>query len=180
MSEPSHVHPPDDDTPPRDIAGPLGPVDPGDVVSMVWTEGYHRLEGGERWTARETLLHHHDRVTLWYRLLTLYLRAFDGLAGASEADSAEADPTARALRLRLLALSGGSAKLALDATLAGAYSQAFALIRHMLECSFQVAYARYFPRETRRWYRPHCAALGAFLRGGAQGSARACRGERAS
>jgi hypothetical protein len=143
------------DIQPRDIAGPLGPVDPHDMVMTSWTRGYRQFEGAEREIARRTDGHRHDRLLLWYRLLTLFDAAFARLEHATEDDYQNLDelnPLARELRLRLLAMAGGTSKMDLDGAMAGYYSQCFGLIRHMIESFFQIAFVRHFPEEAVRWF----------------------------
>src|SRR5215213_361898 len=62
--------------------------------------------------------------------------------------------TSWGLRLSLASAAVASAKLTLDATLAGYYSQAFALIRHMLETWQQMAYVRLNEPAARQWFSP--------------------------
>ena len=67
----------------------------------------------------------------WFRMLALLeevLRREHDFAG-------KADPQGIAwlLRLRLAAVAAGTARMVLDAALAGYYAQGFALVRHMLE-----------------------------------------------
>jgi hypothetical protein len=101
-----------------------------------------------------------EAVATWYRYLELFNQAI-----RREHESGETGPTPAwfswHLRIHLVATATGTAKLTLDAGLAGYYSQAFALIRHMLETWRQMVYARLFPSEADRWYtlesgRPPC------------------------
>jgi len=94
-----------------------------------------------------------DAVATWYRLLSLFDRA---LRREHESPSTELDDQHRVweIRLRLVSTSAATAKLALDATLAGYYSQAYALLRHLLETWQQMVYVRVNPSEAKRWWSP--------------------------
>jgi hypothetical protein len=89
---------------------------------------------------------------LWYRALTLYRRATllnwsIGVTDAGEPDDAEL------IQMQLLGLGVSSMKAGLDMLLAGYYSVAFGIIRHMLESFVQFIYVIFKPKEARRWQR---------------------------
>jgi hypothetical protein len=120
---------------------------PEDVV-----EGYYDLEVHERNQTFQTLPKHKDAVELWYRALTLYRRAILGRWEFTEAEANTPELTSAGLQLQLLGLGVSSMKAALDMLLAGYYSVAFGVIRHMLETFVQCIYARFEPDEARLWY----------------------------
>src|SRR5688572_4256965 len=94
--------------------------------------GYEILHNQEAKYTAIALAELPDGIALWYRYLTLFDRT---LRGEHESPFDERDDRHKAwhLRLRLSGVAVATAKLALDAALAGYYSQAYALLRHMLE-----------------------------------------------
>lgn len=113
-------------------------------------EAFHDQEG--RYT-QIALREMPDAAAIWYRYLTLFDHT---LRGELESPSLELDDKHRAwdLRLRLASVACATAKLALDAALAGYYSQAFALLRHMLETWQQMVYVRFNPIAAELWFSP--------------------------
>ncbi len=94
-----------------------------------------------------------DAVAVWYRFLTLY----DSMLRrehASPFDDRDVQHKAWHLRLQLSSTAAATAKLVLDASLAGYYSQAFGLIRHMYETWQQMVYVRFNPAAAHQWYTP--------------------------
>ena len=66
----------------------------------------------------------------------------------------ERDRLAHTRRLQLIGgLAGSTSKLALDATLAGSYTPAFALIQHMLEKWVRASHVAIRPEDAKRSYR---------------------------
>ena len=119
------------------------------------TEEHRRLKALHEQEARYTefaLREMPDAVALWYRYLTLYDKA---LRREHESPSTFDDHhRAWDSRLRLASTAAATSKLALDAALAGYYSQAFALLRHMLETWQQMVYVRINPAAAQQWYSP--------------------------
>lgn len=109
-----------------------------------------------------TLERHGDQTTLWLCQLNLLAYAFaPGRvydSGAPEPGSLEDSDEARitrgayALRFQLLALSGRASKPSLDLTLSGYYTEAWTLIRSMLDGWARCVYVRLRPQEHARWY----------------------------
>ncbi len=121
------------------------------VTHRRWMEPYHALEEGEL-SARLTATRAHPQgFTLWLRQIALFQSAFNRGYDWSQEPNREVRK-AVAFRLELLGLACGNAKLALDAALAGFYSGAMAIERHMLETWRRVAYARLSPEDVWRWY----------------------------
>jgi hypothetical protein len=87
----------------------------------------------------------------WYLCLTLMDDAI-----RREHESPEPGPSAGwyswNFRLQLLATAIATSKSGLDAVLAGYYSQAYALQRHLLETWRLLAFSRTHPAEVHRWY----------------------------
>jgi hypothetical protein len=92
-------------------------------------------------------------ITVWHRYLTLFNRTMRR-EHISPSDNQDDARTAWGLRLSLASAAAASAKLTLDAALAGYYSQAYALIRHMLESWQQGAYVRLNERAAQLWFSP--------------------------
>lgn len=113
--------------------------------------GYAALHEQEARYTAIALENHPEIVAVWYRYLTLMDRALRG-EHESVAAIPSADHDSWELRLRLLGTATASAKLCLDAALAGYYSQAFGLIRHMLETWKIMAYVRLVPQAAINWY----------------------------
>lgn len=119
-------------------------------VSDELLNGYLILESEERRFTAFALQRHPELVTSWYELLTLFAEAIEGVRQRRRPTGPET--LADALRLRFLAASGGTAKLVLDATLAGYYTQAFSLIRHLFETWIRLEYVRHNPEAAGRWF----------------------------
>ena len=92
-------------------------------------------------------------IAVWHRYLTLFNRTMRR-EHISPSDNQDDARTSWGLRLSLASASAASAKLALDATLAGYYSQAYALIRHMLETWQQMTYVRLNEPAASQWFSP--------------------------
>jgi hypothetical protein len=107
---------------------------------------------------------HEDEVSLWLASLSLLATAFEQgrvyhsgtPAPGSEEDSEEATSIrgAFALRLQLLGLMGRAAKPALDLTLSAYYTEAWTLLRTMLDGWARCIYVRLRHQEHVRWYAP--------------------------
>jgi hypothetical protein len=108
------------------------------------------------------LREHEEPISLWLTALNLLAFAFEPgrvyTAGGPEPDSAEDTPEARirrhsyALRLQLIGLSGRASKPALDLTLSAYYTEAWTLLRTMLDGWARCVYVRLRPKEYARWY----------------------------
>lgn len=111
--------------------------------------GYMALEREERQFTAHALTQHRELVLAWYQQLALFHEAIDmhGTRATSDARS-----VADVLQLRLIAASGGTAKLMLDATLAGYYSQALGLVRHLFETWIRLEYVRLNSGAADRWF----------------------------
>lgn len=120
---------------------------PGEI-----TEGYYRLEELERGFSLETMSKNQIAVSLWYQALTLYRRGMLGPWNYPGDKEMEDNLTAWNLQSQLLGLGVGSAKSALDLLLAGYYSNAFAIIRHILESVIQSIYLETFTLESPLWF----------------------------
>jgi len=116
--------------------------------------GYNAIEMHDSELRQVSCERHVHVVTLWLNALALFADAFaPGRVFNSNAD--EDDSVTRkayALRLQLLGLSGRNSKPALDLIVAGYYTEAFALIRGMLEGWARTLYIRLRPHEYHRWY----------------------------
>jgi hypothetical protein len=107
---------------------------------------------------------HEDEVSLWLASLSLLAMAFEQgrvyhsgtPAPGSEEDSEDATSMrgAFALRLQLLGLMGRAAKPALDLTLSAYYTEAWTLLRTMLDGWARCIYVRLRHQEHVRWYGP--------------------------
>lgn len=113
--------------------------------------GYQTLQRQEdRYTAI-ALNEQTEIAAVWYRYLSLYDQA---LRADHETDAAipSAEHTSWEARLRFLSTGVSSVKLSLDASLAGYYSQALAIIRHMFETWRIVVYIRVNPQAAINWF----------------------------
>jgi hypothetical protein len=92
-------------------------------------------------------------IAVWHQYLTLFNKTMrrEHISLSANQDDAH---TSWGLRLSLASAAVASAKLTLDATLAGYYSQAFASIRHMLETWQQMAYVRLNEPAARQLFSP--------------------------
>ncbi len=108
------------------------------------------IRSGEQ-TTRKTLEQHSSFAECWSGLLGLY---YQGVSGEHESPYQEetVEHTAWHLRLKLLAASLDTSKLAFDATLSGYYVQGLMLSRHLLETWLQVRYASLRPDQAHRWF----------------------------
>lgn len=111
--------------------------------------GYVALEQEERRFTVHALTQHRELVLAWYRHLALFHEAIDMYGNRV---TSVPKPIAHVLRLRLIAAAGGTAKLVLDATLAGYYTQALALVRHLFETWIRLEYLRLNPAAADRWF----------------------------
>ena len=132
------------------MADPKRPTTPRPLLpgSPEVEEGYYDLEEHERNQMHVAMLAHEDAVALWYRALTLYRRA------ALLNWSISKDDFAELVQSQLLGLGVSSMKAALDMLMAGYYSLAFAVIRHMLESFVQFVYVIYESKAARQWSKP--------------------------
>jgi DNA-binding CsgD family transcriptional regulator len=108
------------------------------------------------------LREHEEAISLWLVALNLLAFAFEPgrvyTAPGTEPNSAEDTPEARIgraaymLRLQLIGLSGRASKPALDLTLSGYYTEAWTLLRTMLDGWARSVYVRLRPKGHVRWY----------------------------
>jgi len=113
-------------------------------------EAYCSLDEGELQHRTTSVLAHAEGFGLWMGILALYHAAFSQTYDLSREPTREHNASA-VFRLDLLGLAGSNIKPALDAALAGYYSNCMALERHMIETWRRVAYARLHPRDIWRW-----------------------------
>jgi hypothetical protein len=111
-------------------------------------EGYVELERSERWAMHRAIAENQGLVEHWCRLLTLYREA---MSGTREFDGPDAERHSWLVRQLMAAVVCGTSKMALDAALAGRYTQGFALCRHMLETWVQMVYVGFRPDQALRW-----------------------------
>ncbi len=126
------------------------PMLDGTAEFIAGYKAFHNQEGKYTATALREMP---AAVALWYRFLTLY----DSMLRrehASPFDDRDVQHKAWHLRLQLSSTAAATAKLVLDASLAGYYSQVFGLIRHMYETWQQMVYVRFIPAAAQQWYSP--------------------------
>jgi hypothetical protein len=126
------------------------------------TPSYISEEIRDNWLREFTLREHEEPVSLWLCALNLLAFAFEPgnvyTAPGPAPDSTEDNPEARigraayTLRLQLIGLSGRASKPALDLTLSGYYTEAWTLLRTMLDGWARAVYVRIRPKEHVRWY----------------------------
>lgn len=118
------------------------------------TVGYGGEELRETAIRELTLREHSTAVSEWLFALHLFAVAFDPEREYNAADIGD-DRVSRGafeLRLELLALASRAAKPALDLLVAGYYTEAWSLLRTMLELWARSVYVRLKPEEFVRWY----------------------------
>jgi hypothetical protein len=117
--------------------------------------GYRTLHTQEEIFNRKAIETMPDAVRNWYRHLTLYDRV---LRRKYEWPKEEPDDEywSWKARLSLAIVAASTAKLVLDASLAGYYSQAYGMLRHMVETWEQMVYLRLNeePGIGLRWFSP--------------------------
>jgi hypothetical protein len=117
------------------------------AVEAPIASGYVNLHETE---AHQTLLSLEampEAVRVMYRYLTVY----DGMMRREH--DCDGDLACQ-LRLRLAAVAASTMKASLDLALAGYYSPAYALVRHLLETWQALAYLRINPSAARQWFSP--------------------------
>ena len=126
------------------------PMLDGSAELIVGYRAFHEQEG--KYTAI-ALAAMPDAIAIWYRYLTLFDKM---LRREHSTPFEEHDDRHRAwhLRLQLSSAAAGTVKLVLDAALAGYYSPAFGLIRHLYETWQQMVYVRFNPATALQWYSP--------------------------
>ncbi len=112
--------------------------------------GYVRLQNLESKYTYEALKHHIDQISLWYRALALLVEIAEQ-EHSTELTEQDREWLSWSFRLRLVGTAAASAKLALDAALAGYYSQSYAVIRHLLETWRIMIYLRLIPNAAWNW-----------------------------
>lgn len=118
-------------------------------VSHELLDGYLLLESDERQFTALALSEHSDFVALWYRYLNLLKL---GVRGDGKWREAPELSVRDQLAIRFIAIASGTAKLILDAGLAGYYTQAYSLVRHLFETWFRLEYIRMRPDEAIKWF----------------------------
>ena len=122
-------------------------------VSAAMITGYRTLHIQEAKYTRTALEAMPDAVATWYRYLTLYDRTL-----RREHEWPEDEPSdaywSWTVRLNLASGALATAKLTLDAALAGYYSQAYGLLRHMAETWKQMVYLRLNEQAAKQWFSP--------------------------
>jgi hypothetical protein len=122
-------------------------------VSAEVIAGYRTLHIQEAKYTKTALEAMPDAVANWYRYLTLYDQTL-----RREHEWPEDQPSdaywSWSVRLNLASGALGSAKLALDAALAGYYSQVYGLLRHMAETWEQMVYLRFNQQAAKQWFSP--------------------------
>lgn len=111
--------------------------------------GYLLLESDERFFTAVALQRHERFVHVWYTYLNL-LR--EGILAIGDTLEAPDGSIRTQLALRFIAASGGTVKLILDAGLAGYYTQAYGLVRHLFETWLRLEYIRLRPDEAGKWF----------------------------
>ena len=118
-----------------------------------YSRGYTTLHDREATYTQLALERLRQPVESWYQYLTLYDEALRG-EHESPGNHESYDHDSWELRLRLAVIETSTAKLALDAALAGYYAQALGLVRRMLEAWRMMVYARVRPDQAFRWLEP--------------------------
>jgi hypothetical protein len=118
--------------------------------------GYRTLHTQEEIYNRKAIEAMPDAVKNWYGHLTLYDRV---MRREYEWPKTEPDDDywSWKARLNLAIVAESTAKLVLDASLAGYYSQAYGMLRHMVETWEQMVYLRLIeePGTGMRWFTPN-------------------------
>lgn len=118
-----------------------------------YSRGYRTLHDREATYTQIALERLSEPVRSWYQYLTLFDEALRGEHESSGSYESH-DHDSWELRLRLAVIEISTAKLALDAALAGYYAQALGLVRRMLEAWKMMDYARVRPDQAFRWLEP--------------------------
>jgi hypothetical protein len=125
------------------------------VTDRGWMEAYHELELASdrvRQAAREDYM---SAIIMWMRCLRLYREAFTRTYELPSETLPEVS-AAFFLRLEWIGLSGLTSKVALDNLLDGSYTQAYMLIRHMIDSWRRILFIRLSdPDDIWRWYPEH-------------------------
>ena len=117
---------------------------------------YDRIEDRDNGMRLMTSRAHKDLVGLWIIALGLLADAFASGRVYSFTGDPDDEIGVKAFNLRwqLLGLAGRGSKPSLDLLLAGYYTEAFGVIRSMLDGWARVLYVRLRPKEYGRWYEP--------------------------
>lgn len=110
--------------------------------------GYLTLEREERRFSAFAITQHPDLVLAWYRYLTLLEQ------GVKNTNSTPTHnfTTQHQMAVHLICVGAGTAKLILDAGLAGYYAQAITLIRHLFETWLRLIYVQLRPEMASTWF----------------------------
>jgi hypothetical protein len=122
-------------------------------LPATWTGAY---DDAALWVARvrnDTIAKHSQDLFLWLYAMDLIASAF-GPKRVYTCGKTEIGTGSRScgLRVQLLALAGRSSKPALDLALTGYYTEAWSLLRSMLDGWARCAYVRLSNKEYHRWY----------------------------
>jgi hypothetical protein len=127
-----------------------------DELPAEWSRNYQEEEYLENLRREESIRKHPAHVILWLFAWNLFVTAFirdDTIFFSYAPPQSPAQKGAIPLRIQLLMLSARASKPALDLTLSCHYSEAWALLRSMLEGWARAVYVRVQPDEYIRWYR---------------------------
>ena len=111
--------------------------------------GYLILESDERGFTAVALHQHRHLVMLWYRYFNLLREA---ILGTGEPRDIPEWSARGQLAMPFIAVASGTAKLILDAGLAGYYAQAHSMVRHLFETWLRLEYIRMRPTEAEKWF----------------------------
>jgi hypothetical protein len=147
-----------DDAEIRDLLNPCPPF-PREVIRAQrrWMKPYHDLEVIELRRRQDASAKYVEGFESWLGQLALFSIAFNRSYVLPEGDEPDDVDVRQSIefRLDLLGLAGDNFKLTLDATLAGYYSPALAVVRHLLETWLRTLHTRLCPQEVWRWYPEH-------------------------
>ncbi len=116
-------------------------------------EGYYELERIERNVGMDCICNHPTEARLWYYALTLYHRAMNKTWDFADSGRSAETINSLAVQVHLLGVNLGLAKSCFDNLLAGYYSAAYAIIRHMIETSMHNVYFALCPEEASDYWR---------------------------
>lgn len=125
------------------IGGPVLDLPPDELA------GYLAFDDEEQHFRSIAIRRHEALVRVWYKLLRLYHEA----VLEQRKSPFETDPShAEELRIQFIAVAGGTAKIVFDCALAGYYTQAFMMVRHLFETWVRMCFVRIRPDQANRWY----------------------------
>jgi len=118
------------------------------------SRGYRVLHNQEAKYTGVALQQVHQPIEIWYQYLSLFDAALRSEHDSSSRPGSQ-ERHSWELRIRITATEMNTAKLALDAALAGYYVQALGLIRRILESWRLMVFARARPDLARQWLQPN-------------------------